>query len=214
MIANIKNAIYEILQNEADSTSNLTLINNTRGMNGYPERTFYSIIDSSREMSKEELEEVKQHLEDMLQETIEQCTDEEIKEELEQKSVVCQRLYKENGWNLWEVRSDSEDVEPYDMYSMLLEGDNTIYMKDQYESEEAFIDSEIRSFGLLNDCETFDEMEDILSTYRKLWEAVNSLEDGDILVRYNETANFYTEKRFVTKYEEDSHIYAIAFSII
>ena len=214
MIANIKNAIYEILQNEADSTSNLTLINNTRGMNGYPERTFYSIIDSSREMSKEELEEVKQHLDDMLQETIEQCTDEEIKEELEQKSVVCQRLYKENGWNLWEVRSDSEDVEPYDMYSMLLEGDNTIYMKDQYESEEAFIDSEIRSFGLLNDCETFDEMEDILSTYRKLWEAVNSLEDGDILVRYNETANFYTEKRFVTKYEEDSHIYAIAFSII
>ena len=214
MIVNIKNAIYEILQNEADSTSNLTLINNTRGMNGYPERTFYSLIDSSREMSKEKLEEVKQHLEDMLQETIEQCTDEEIKEELEQKSVVCQRLYKENGWNLWEVRSDSEDVEPYDMYSMLLEGDNTIYMKDQYESEEAFIDSEIRSFGLLNDCETFDEMEDILSTYRKLWEAVNSLEDGDILVRYNETANFYTEKRFVTKYEEDSHIYAIAFSII
>ena len=82
MIANIKDAIYEILQNEAESMSNLALVNNTRGMNGYPERTFYSIIDSSREMTKEELEEVKQQLEDMLQETIEQCTDKEIKEEL------------------------------------------------------------------------------------------------------------------------------------
>ena len=214
MKANIKNAIYEILQNEADSMSNLALVNNTRGMNGYPERTFYSIIDSSREMSKEELEEVKQQLEDMLQETIEQCTDEEIKEELEHKSVVCQRLYKENGWDFWEVRSDSEDAEPYDMYSVLSECDNTIYMKDQYESEEAFIDSEIRSAGFLYDCETFDEMEDILSTYRQLWEAINSLEDGEILVRYNETGNFHTEKRFVTKYEEDSHTYTIAFSII
>lgn len=214
MIANIKDAIYEILQNKADSLSNLALVDNTRGMNGYPERTFYSIIDSSREMTKEELEEVKQQLEDMLQETIEQCTDEEIKQELEQKSVVCQRLYKKNGWNLWEVRSDSEDVDPYDMYDVLSEGDNTIYTKDDFDSEEDFIDIMIRDAGLLDGCDTFDEIEDILSTYRKLWEALNSLENDEILVRYNETANFYTEKRFVTKYEEDSHIYAIAFSII
>lgn len=214
MIANIKDAIYEILQNKADSLSNLALVDNTRGMNGYPGRTFYSIIDSSREMTKEELEEVKQQLEDMLQETIEQCTDEEIKQELEQKSVVCQRLYKKNGWNLWEVRSDSEDVDPYDMYDVLSEGDNTIYTKDDFDSEEDFIDIMIRDAGLLDGCDTFDEIEDILSTYRKLWEALNSLENDEILVRYNETANFYTEKRFVTKYEEDSHIYAIAFSII
>ena len=214
MIANIKNAIYEILQNEADSMSNLALVNNTRGTNGYPERTFYSIIDSSREMTKEELEEVKQQLEDMLQETIEQCTDKEIKEELKQKSVVCQRLYKENGWNLWEVRSDSEDVDPYDMYDVLSEGDNTIYTKDDFESEEDFIDIEIRDAGVLDGCDTFDDMEDTLVKMRAMWEAIDSLENDEILVRYNETANFYTEKRFVTKYEEDSHTYAIAFSII
>lgn len=214
MIANIKDAIYEILQNEADSMSNLTLVNNTRGMNGYPERTFYSIIDSSREMTKKELEEVKQQLEDMLQETIEQCTDKEIKEELKQKSVVYQRLYKENGWNLWEVRSDSEDVDPYDMYDVLSEGDNTIYTKDDFESEEDFIDIEIRDAGVLDGCDTFDDMEDTLVKMRAMWEAIDSLENDEILVRYNETANFYTEKRFVTKYEEDSHIYAIAFSII
>lgn len=214
MIANIKDAIYEILQNEADSMSNLTLVNNTRGMNGYPERTFYSIIDSSREMTKEELEEVKQQLEDMLQETIEQCTDKEIKEELKQKSVVCQRLYKENGWNLWEVRSDSEDVDPYDMYDVLSEGDNTIYTKDDFESEEDFIDIEIRDAGVLDGCDTFDDMEDTLAKMRALWKAIDSLENDEILVRYNETGNFDTEKRFVTKYEEDSHTYAIAFSII
>lgn len=214
MIANVKNAIYDILQNEADINPNLALVNNTRGMNGYPKRTFYSIIDSSREMSEEELEEVKQHLEDMLRETIEQCTDEEIKEELEQKSVVCQRLYKENGWNLWEVRSDSEYINPYDMYSVLSEGDNTIYTKYQYESEEDFIDSEIRDAGVLDGCDTFDDMEDTLAKMRAMWKAIDSLEDDEILVRYNETGNFDTEKRFVTKYEEDSHTYAIAFSII
>lgn len=214
MTTNIKNAIYEILQNEADSNPNLALVNNTRGINGYPERTFYSIIDSSREMSKEKLEEVKQQLEDMLRETIEQCTDEEIKEELEQKSVVCQRLYKENGWNLWEVRSDTEDVNLYDMYDVLSEGDNTIYTKDDFESEEDFIDIMIRDAGVLDGCDTFDDMEDTLAKMRAMWEAIDSLENGEILVRYNETENFDTEKRFVTKYEEDAHTYAIAFSII
>lgn len=209
----IADRIYEILQNVADSNPNLSLVNNTRGENGYPKNVFYSIIDSSCEMNKEELIKVKQQLGDMLQETIEQCTDEDMAEELKKKSVVCQLLYKKDGWNLWEVWSAIE-VGPFDMYEILGDTDNDVYMKSCYGSEKEFIDLEVRDSGILDGCDTFDEMEDILTKMRKLWEDIDSLEDGEILVGRVDSWCFEKIKRFVTKYNHDSHTCALAFSII
>lgn len=209
----IADRIYEILQNVADSNPNLSLVNTTRGENGYPENVFYSIIDSSCEMNEEELVKVKQQLGDMLQETIEQCTDEDMAEELKKKSVVCQLLYKKDGWNLWEVWSAIE-VGPFDMYEILGDTDNDVYMKSCYGLEKEFIDLEVRDSGILDGCDTFDEMEDILTKMRKLWEDIDSLEDGEILVGRVDSWCFEKIKRFVTKYNHDSHTCALAFSII
>lgn len=206
--------IYEILQNVADSNPNLSLVNNTRGMNGYPKNVFYSIIDSSCEMNEEELIKVKQQLKDMLQETIEQCTDIDMANALKQRMVVCQFLYKKDGWNLWEVRSDSIEVGVFDMCEILEDTSNDVYMKSYYGSEKEFIDREIRDSGILDGCGTFDGMEDILAKMCKLWEDIDSLEDGEILVGHVDSWYFEKIKRFVTKYNDDSHTCAIAFSII
>ena len=210
----IADKIYEILQNVADSNPNLSLVNNTRGMNGYPKNVFYSIIDSSCEMNEEELVKVRQQLEDMLQETIEQCTDRGMVNALKQRMVVCQFLYKKDGWNLWEVRSDSIEIGVSDMCEILENTSNDVYMKRYYGSEKEFIDREIRDSGILDGCDTFDGMEDILAKMRKLWEDIDSLEDGEILVRHVDSWHFEKARRFVTKYNDDSHTCAIAFSII
>ena len=209
----IADKIYEILQNVADSNPNLSLVNNTRGMNGYTKNVFYSIIDSSCEMNEEELVKVRQQLEDMLQETIEQCTDRGMANALKQRMVVCQFLYKKDGWNLWEVRSDSIEVGTFDMCG-LEDANRDVYMKSNYGSEEEFIDREIRDAGVLDGCATFDDMEDTLAKMRELWKTIDSLEDGEILVRHVDSWHFEKVRRFVTKYNDDSHTCAIAFSII
>ena len=209
----IADKIYEILQNVADSNPNLSLVNNTRGMNGYPKNVFYSIIDSSCEMNEEELVKVKQQLKDMLQETIEQCTDIDMANALKQRMVVCQFLYKKDGWNLWEVRSDSIEAGVFDMLS-LEDGSRDVYMKSYYGSEKEFIDREVRDSGILDDCDTFDDMEDTLAKMRELWKTIDSLEDGEILVGRVDLCYFEKIKRFVTKYNHDSHTCALAFSII
>lgn len=210
----IADRIYEILQNVADSNPNLSLVNNTRGENGYPKNVFCSIIDSSCEMNEEELDKVKQQLEDMLQETIEQCTDEDMADALKKRMVACQFIYKRDGWNLWSVWSDSVEVGVFDMYEILKDTDNDVYMKTHYGSEEEFIDQEVRNSGILDGCDTFDGMEDILAKMRKLWGDINSLEDGEILVGRIDSWYFEKIKRFVTKYNHDSHTCALAFSII
>ena len=203
----IADRIYEILQNVADSNPNLSLVNNTRGENGYPKNVFYSIIDSSCEMNEEELVKVKQQLEDMLQETIEQCTDEDMADALKQKEVVCQFIYKKDGWNLWSVWSDSIEVGVFDMCEILEDTDSDVYMKSYYGSEKEFIDREIHDSGILDSCDTFDGMEDILAKMRKLWEDIDSLEDGEILVGRVDSWCFEKIKRFVTKYLRSRFLY-------
>lgn len=212
MIANIKNAIYEILQNEADSMSNLALVDNTRGMNGYPERMSWSIIGFE---SAEELEKVEQELNAMLKETVTECTDEEEREELEQMNVCYQILHKRDGWNLWEVQTDSATCGYYDMWDIYAESaqDYAIYDKEKW-TEKEIIEDEIINSGFLNDCETFEDVEEIVSKANELWEKIENLEEGEILVRNIESDTTEVVKRYVTEFSEDTHTYAIALSII
>lgn len=211
MIANIKNAIYEILQNEADSMSNLALVNNTRGMNGYPERMSWSIIGFR---SIKELEKVEQELLDMLKETAAECTDKESLKKLEQLDVTRQILHKRDGCNLWEVQHEYYILYEFDMCEIMNDCNSDTFLKSRYDSEYHFIESEINDLDLLRDCTTFDELQDVVTKYRKMWESINSLEDDEILVRYNESWTFEKTKRYATSYSKDTHNYAIALSII
>ena len=212
MITNVKNAIYEILQNEADSMPNLKLVDNTRGMNGYPENMGWSIIGFE---DAKELEKVEQELKAMLKETVEECTNEEDREELEEMHVYRQFLHKRDGWNLWEVQTDSATCSCYDMWDIYTESaqDYAIYDKECW-TEKEIIEDEIINSGFLNDCETFEDVEEIVSKAKDLWKKIENLEEGEILVRNIESDTDKVLKRYVTEYSEDTHTYAIALSII
>lgn len=206
----IADKIYEILQNVADSNPNLSLVNNTRGMNGYPERMSWSIIGFE---NAKELEKVEQELNAMLKETVTECTDEEECEELEKMSVCRQILHKCDGWNQWEVDMDSVTCDSFDMWNTYDDPVRYgIYTKDYTEKE--IIENEVINSGFLNDCETFEAVEEIVSKAKDLWSKIENLEDGEILVREYEPETYEVIKRFVTKFSEDTDTYAIAFSII
>lgn len=212
MMTELKNAIYEILQNEADSMPNLKLVDNTRGINGYPENMSWSIIGFE---SAEELEKVEQELKAMLKETVTECTDEEDREELEEMHVYRQFLHKRDGWNLWEVQADSATCGCFDMWEIYSEKDQSyiIYDKEKW-TEKEIIENEVINSGLLNDCETFEDVEEIVSKAKDLWDKIENLEEGEILVRDEENDFDEVVKRYVTKFSEDTHTYAIALSII
>lgn len=210
MKANIKNAIYEILQNEADSMSNLTLVDNTRGMNGYPERMSWSIIGF---MNKEELNKVAEELAEMLQETVNECTDEEEREELEQLDVCRQLLHKRDGWNLWEVEQDNYTEEQFDMSAIKSEEENqTIFKKGDYEEEEDFIIEQVS--GILEGLTSFVDMKEILYKKCELWKAIHSLEDDKIVAMDVNDDTFEVIDKYEMSYSEDTHNYTIALSII
>lgn len=212
MMTELKNAIYEILQNEADSMPNLKLVDNTRGMNGYPENMSWSIIGFE---NAKELEKVEQELNAMLKETVTECTDEEDREELEEMHVYRQFLHKRDGWNLWEVQTDSATCSCYDMWDIYTEStqDYAIYDKECW-TEKEIIEDEIINSGFLNDCETFEGVEEIVSKAKDLWNKIENLEDGEILVRNIESDAAEVVKRYVTEFSEDTHTYAISLSII
>lgn len=210
-MTNIKNAIYEILQNEADSMPNLKLVDNTRGMNGYPERTSWSIIGFE---SKEELNKVEQELNAMLKETVAECTDEEERKELEQLNVTRQALYKRSGWELWEVTEDNTKEEIYDLLTIRDGEDIHIYGVDAYYKEVDFIENEINKLELLNHCRSFNEIRKIYIQMKNLWDALQEVEEDEILVRNNIYNTFEVEKRFVTQFSEGYQHFAIGLSII
>lgn len=212
MKTTIKNAIYEILENEANCMPNLSLVDNTRGMNGYPERMSWSIIGFE---SSEELEKVEQELNEMLKETVTECTDEEDREELEEMHVYRQFLHKRDGWNLWEVQTDSAACSCYDMWDIYAESAHIyiIYAKEQW-TEKEIIENEVINSGLLNDCETFEDVQEIISKAKDLWEKIDNLKEGEILVRDEENDFDKVVKRYVSEFSEDTHTYAIALSII
>ena len=57
-------------------------------------------------------------------------------------------------------------------------------------------------------------MEEIVSKAKDLWDKIENLEEGEILVRDEENDFDEVVKRYVTKFSEDTHTYAIALSII
>lgn len=211
MKTNIKNAIFEILQNEADSMSNLKLVDNTRGVNGYPERMSWSIIGFR---SIKELEKVEQELLYMLKETVIENTGKENLKELEQLDVQRQILHKRDGWSLWEVQHEYYILDEFDLCEIMDDCNSDTFLKSRYDSEYDFIENEINELDMLGDCTTFDELQDTVTKYRKMWESIDSLEDDEILVRYNESWTFEKMKRYSMSYSEDTHTYAIALSII
>lgn len=211
MKTSIKDIIYEILEDKAVRMSNLSLVDNTRVTNCTLDRTSWSIIGFE---SKEELAKVEQELSAMLKETVAKCTDDEERKELEQLNVTRQALYKRSGWALWEVTEDNTKEEIYDLLAIRDGEDIHIYGVDAYYKEVDFIENEINKFELLSHCRSFDEIRKIYIQMKNLWDALQEVEEDEILVRNNIYNTFEVEKRFVTQFSEGYQHFAIGLSII
>ena len=211
MKTSIKDIIYEILEDKAVRMPNLSLVDNTRGTNCTLDRTSWSIIGFE---SKEELAKVEQELSAMLKETVAKCTDDEERKELEQLNVTRQALYKRSGWALWEVTEDNTKEEIYDLLAIRDGEDIHIYGVDAYYKEVDFIENEINKFELLSHCRSFDEIRKIYIQMKNLWDALQEVEEDEILVRNNIYNTFEVEKRFVTQFSEGYQHFAIGLSII
>lgn len=211
MKTSIKDIIYEILEDKAVRMPNLSLVDNTRGTNCTLDRTSWSIIGFE---SKEELAKVEQELSAMLKETVAKCTDEEERKELGQLNVTRQALYKRSGWALWEVTEDNTKEEIYDLLTIRDGEDIHIYGVDAYYKEVDFIENEINKFELLSHCRSFDEIRKIYIQMKNLWDALQEVEEDEILVRNNIYNTYEVEKRFVTQFSEGYQHFAIGLSII
>ena len=196
------NEIDNILKNVVDNNSNLSLADTTTGI---------SIIGFA---DSQEIDKVKKELAGSLKNLIGQCRNKKKREELEQMRVVSQVLAKEDGRNLWIVRDTDfyANDEYFDMYN-----DNNnlqFYIKSAYESEAEFIQIELVDMGMLDDCTSFDDIQDLAKKYGELWKAIESLKDDEVVALDEESWHFEKVKRYVTSYHEDRYAYAIALSIV
>lgn len=149
-----------------------------------------------------------------IKETVAECTDEEEREEFEQLNVTRQTLYKRSGWYFWEVTGDNTNEDIYDLLTIRDGEDIHVYGVDAYYKEVDFIENEINNLELLNHCRSFDEIRKIYIQMKNLWDALQEVEEDEILVRNNIYNTFEVEKRFVTQFSEDSQHFAIGLSII
>lgn len=195
------NEIDNILKNVVDNNSNLSLADTTTGI---------SIIGFA---DSQEIGKVKKELKDSLKNLIEQCRSEKKREELEQMRVVSQILIKEDGRNMWIVR-DTNFYANHGCFGMCDNNNRQFYLKSSYESEAEFIQIELVDMGMLDDCTSFDGIQDIVKRYGELWKAIESLNDDEVVALDEESWHFEKVKRYVTSYHEDRYSYAIALSIV
>ena len=195
------NEIDNILKNVVDNNSNLSLADTTTGI---------SIIGFA---DSQEIDKVKKELEDSLKNLIGQCRNKKEREEFEQMRVVSQILIKEDGRNMWIVR-DTNLYANHGCFGMCDNNNRQFYIKSSYESEAEFIQIELVDMGMLDDCTSFDDIQDLVKKYGELWKAIESLNDDEVVALDEESWHFEKVKRYVTSYHEDRYAYAIALSIV
>ena len=195
------NEIDNILKNVVANNSNLSLADTTTGI---------SIIGFA---DSKEIDKVKKELEDSLKNLIGQCRNKKEREEFEQMRVVSQILIKEDGRNMWIVR-DTNLYANHGCFGMCDNNNRQFYTKSAYESEAEFIQIELVDMGMLDDCTSFDDIQDLAKRYGELWNAIESLNDDEVVALDEESWHFEKVKRYVTSYHEDRYTYAIALSIV
>lgn len=195
------NEIDNILKNVVANNSNLSLADTTTGI---------SIIGFA---DSQEIDKVKKELKDAFKNLIGQCRSKKKREEFEQMRVVSQILIKEDGRNMWIVR-DTNFYANHGCFGMCDNNNRQFYIKSSYESEAEFIQIELVDMGMLDDCTSFDDIQDLVKRYGELWKAIESLNDDEVVALDEESWHFEKVKRYVTSYHEDRYTYAIALSIV
>ncbi len=111
--------------------------------------------------------------------------------------------------------NNSAGIMNFDEYFDMCDNNNRqFYIKSSYESEAEFIQTELVDMGMLDDCTSFDDIQDLVKRYGELWKAIESLKDDEVVALDEESWHFEKVKRYVTSYHEDRYTYAIALSIV
>lgn len=197
----MKNEIYEILS-EVANNNELLLVETTSERNGYPAHISWSLIGF---MSPEQYHAVEEELNEILN------AYKEGNESDEFLSVLTQDLKRQDGWKLWYRENNSVIQDTYDVKEEYDNRDNyTVYTYGDAADEEQFLNDEFKD--ILDSCETFEQVRNLLDKVENLWDVVSNLEVGQIAIS-GWDSGVEVEERYVMGYSYDIYHYAKALTI-
>ena len=127
---------------------------------------------------------------------------EQAEELAEKHGLSIEMFERRDGWDLW-TRRDSI-FKAFDMASIYSEEGYDFYKKISFED---FCEHENVSSSL-KECEDFDEMLAWVESFKELFEEIEDLKEGEILIKDNYN-NTFVSKEYTMAYSYDSHQYAI-----
>ncbi len=127
---------------------------------------------------------------------------EQAEELAEKYGLEIEMFEKRDGWDLWARRDRIFNA--FDMAFIYVEECYDFYKKISFED---FCKRE-DVHGQLKECEDFDEMQARLESFKDLFEEIESLKEGEILIKDND-GNTFVSKEYSMQYSYDTHNYAI-----
>lgn len=129
-------------------------------------------------------------------------TFEQAEELAEKHNLSIEMFERRDGWDLWARRDTTH--KSFDMANIYVEEGYDFYKRISFED---FCEREDVS-GTLKECEDFDEMSAWLENFKDLFEEIEDLKEGEILIKDNDS-NTFVSKEYTMAYSYDSHQYAI-----
>jgi len=129
-------------------------------------------------------------------------TFEQAKELAEKHNLSVEMFERRDGWDLWARRGHI--LNAFDMASIYIEEGYDFYKNISFED---FCERE-DVLGTLKACADFYEMSAWLESYKNIFEEIEDLKEGEILIKDN-YSNTFVSKEYTMAYSYDSHQYAI-----
>ena len=127
---------------------------------------------------------------------------EEAEKHAEKHGLSIEMFERRDGWDLWTRRD--RIFKPFDMASIYTEEGYDFYKNISFEE---FCERE-DVHGQLKECANFDEMSAWLENFKELFEEIETLKEGEILIKDN-YGNTFVSKEYTMQYSYDTHNYAI-----
>ena len=195
----MKKSIYEILSTVAEN-NNLTIAETTSERNGYPSNTSFSIIGFE---SPEQFRKVAHELDDKVCSYIAENFGERI------PIISAQELHRRDGWHFW--HRQFSPFTPYDMHDIYANKDTYCVYNYGVCTEKQFLEEEFNPF--IDEYYTIDDVRNRLALVEKMWNEIDSMDEGQIAVRHMESNEIEIMDRYVMAYSYDTHNYTKALTI-
>ena len=127
---------------------------------------------------------------------------EQAEELAEKHGLSIEMFERRDGWDLWTRRDRA--FKSFDMANIYVEEGYDFYKKISFEE---FCEREDVQ-GQLKECADFDEMSAWLENFKELFEEIETLKEGEILIKDN-YGNTFVSKEYTMQYSYDTHNYAI-----